>query len=113
MTTKQMASRLGVSQPRIVELEQSEMHGNVTLNTLRRAAEALDCRVVYAIVPNRRLKDVVSERAEALASRMTAAVEQSMRLEAQEVGGKAIAKDHRRRAMERLMLRPARLWDEA
>ena len=46
MTTAQLARRLGVSQPRIIELEQSEISGGVTLNTLQRAAEALGCRLV-------------------------------------------------------------------
>ena len=44
MTTAQYGKRLGVSQPRIVELEKSEQEGGVTLNTLQRAAEALGCR---------------------------------------------------------------------
>ena len=57
MTTAQLGKRLGVSQPRIVELEQSEVSGRVTLNTLQRAAEALGCRLVYALVPDRPLSD--------------------------------------------------------
>src|ERR1700722_8381925 len=64
MTTAQFARRLGVSQPRIIELEKSEVTGGVTLNTLQRAAEALGCRLVYALVPERALADTVRERAE-------------------------------------------------
>src|SRR4051812_40421450 len=67
MTTAQLARRLGVSQPRIVELEQSEVGGTVTLNTLQRAAEALGCRLVYVLVPERPLAEVVQERARRLA----------------------------------------------
>ena len=112
MTTKQLAERLGVSQPRIVELEQSEVSGSVTLNTLQRAAEALGCRLVYALVPERPLADTVRARADLVASRMTDAVAQSMRLEDQEVKNKDVAKDLHRRQVERLLSRPARLWDE-
>ncbi|HXW18290.1 MAG TPA: mobile mystery protein A, partial [Candidatus Acidoferrales bacterium] len=89
MTTKQFAARLGVSQPRIVELEQSEVSGSVTLNTLQRAAEALDCRFVYALVPDKPLADTVRDRAEFVARQRQAAVEQTMRLEDQSVKGKA------------------------
>src|SRR6202162_2401094 len=64
MTTAQLGRRLGVSQPRIVELEQSEVSGKVTLNSLQRAAEALGCRFVYALVPDKRLAEIVRERAE-------------------------------------------------
>ncbi|MBN9088050.1 MAG: mobile mystery protein A [Reyranella sp.] len=113
MTTTQLARRLGVSQPRIVMLEQSEVSGSITLQTLQRAAEALGCRVVYALVPERPLADVVRQRAEAVADRQVAAVRHTMRLEGQGVDDKRAAGALRRRAVEQLLQRPARLWDEA
>src|SRR4051794_11942298 len=67
MTTAQLARRMDVSQPRIVELEQSEISGSVTLKPLQRAAEALGCRFVYALVPERPLADIVRERADTVA----------------------------------------------
>jgi predicted DNA-binding mobile mystery protein A len=112
MTTAQLAQRLGVSQPRIVELEQSEASGSVTLNTLQRAAEALGCRLVYALVPERPLAETVRERADLVAARHTDAVAHSMRLEDQEVTSKDLAEDLHRQQVERLLRRPARLWDE-
>lgn len=112
MTTAQLGNRLGVSQPRIVELEQSEVSGTVTLNTLQRAAEALGCRLVYVLVPERPLADTVRERAEIVANRQAKAVTQSMRLEGQEVTDKQVAKELHRQQLERLLRRPARLWDE-
>ncbi len=112
MTTAQLGGRLDVSQPRIVELEQSEISGRVTLNTLQRAAEAMGCRLVYALVPERPLADIVRERADLVASRQTGAVEQSMRLEDQEVKSKEATKELHRRQVEQLLRRPARLWDE-
>ena len=112
MTTKQFAGRLGVSQPRIVELEQSEVSGSVTLNTLQRAAEALGCRLVYVLVPDKPLADTVRDRAEFVARQRQAAVEQTMRLEDQSVKGKAASAGLRRQFVEELMRRPARLWDD-
>jgi predicted DNA-binding mobile mystery protein A len=98
MTTAQYARRLGVSQPRIIELEQSEASGSVTLNTLQRAAEALGCRLVYVLLPERPLADTVRERAETLAARQLA--------------DKQVSKDLHRQRIEELLRRPARLWDE-
>ncbi len=112
MTTAQYARRLGVSQPRIVELEQSEANGNVTLNTLQRAAEALGCRLVYALVSERPLADTVRERAETVASRQLADIGQTMRLEDQAVTSKQANKDLLRQRIDELLRRPARLWDE-
>jgi len=112
MTSAQFARRLGVSQPRIIELEQSEISGAVTLNTLQRAAEALGCRLVYTLVPEKPLAETVRERADLVAERQLKAVEQTMRLEDQSVRGKTAAKDLHRQFVEELMRRPARLWDE-
>ncbi|WP_315766989.1 MULTISPECIES: mobile mystery protein A [unclassified Bradyrhizobium] len=112
MTTAQYAKRLGVSQPRIVELEKSEQSGTVTLNTLQRAAEALGCRLVYVLVPERPLAEVVTERAALVAERQAKAVEQTMRLEDQAVKDKGAARALREEAIQDLLKRPARLWDD-
>lgn len=112
MTTAQFARRLGVSQPRIIELEQSEVSGSVTLKTLQRAAEALGCRLVYALIPEKPLAETVRERTELVAERQLKAVEQTMRLEDQSVKDATAAKDLRRQFVEELLRRPARLWDE-
>jgi predicted DNA-binding mobile mystery protein A len=112
MTTAQYGKRLGVSQPRIVELEKSEQNGSVTLNTLQRAAEALGCRLVYVLVPERPLAEVIKERAELIAERQSKAIEHTMRLEDQAVRDKKAARALREKAIEDLLKRPARLWDE-
>lgn len=112
MTSAQFARRLGVSQPRIIELEQSEAGGGVTLNTLQRAAEALGCRFVYALVPEQPLEETVRARARLIAARQLGAVDQSMRLEDQAVTSKKAGNELLQRRIEDLMSRPARLWDE-
>jgi predicted DNA-binding mobile mystery protein A len=48
---KQLAKRMQVSPARISVLEKDEKRGAVTLKMMQRAAEALDCRFVYALVP--------------------------------------------------------------
>lgn len=112
MTTAQFGRRLGVSQPRIIELEKSEVGGSVTLHTLQRAAEALGCRLVYALVPERSLAEIVKERAALVADRQSSAVEHTMRLEDQAVKDKTAARELRQQMIEDLLRRPARLWDE-
>ena len=112
MTTAQLAKRLGVSQPRIVEIEQTEVSGTVTLHTLQRAAEALGCRLVYALIPDKPLAEIVRKRAEEIAGRRSTAVEHTMRLEDQAVPDKEAARELREHMIEELMRRPARLWDD-
>jgi predicted DNA-binding mobile mystery protein A len=108
MSTAQLAKRLGVKQPSVVALERSEAKGTIEFATLRRAAEALDCTLVYALVPNKPLDQTMRERARLFARRSLDPVEHSMMLEDQQV--------NRRDAEARIdeILRetnPRRLWD--
>ncbi len=112
MTTTQFAKRLGVSQPRITKLEKAEVDGTITLHTLQRAAEALGCRVVYALVPEKPLAETMRERAEHIAERQSNAIEHTMRLEDQTVRDKNAGPHLREQIIAELLRRPARLWDE-
>lgn len=112
MTTRQLAKRLGMQQPSLTELEKSEADGNITLKSLERVAEALGCRLVYALVPVKPLTQTIEERASHVARQKLAAVEQTMRLEDQEVHLSTSQKETERRLVEELLRRPARLWDE-
>jgi predicted DNA-binding mobile mystery protein A len=88
MSTAQLAKRLGIKQPSLVELEKSEAKGSIELATLRRVAEALDCTLVYALVPNKPLEAMVRDRARIFARRRREPVEHSMLLEDQRVPAK-------------------------
>jgi predicted DNA-binding mobile mystery protein A len=85
MTTAQLAIRMRVRQPSIIGLERSEAKGSIELATLRRVAEALDCTLIYALVPNKSLETTVRERAREFARRRLAPIEHSMLLEDQKV----------------------------
>jgi predicted DNA-binding mobile mystery protein A len=88
MSTAQLARRLRIKQPSLVELEQSEAKGTIELASLRRVAEALDCTLIYALVPNKPLETMVRERARALTRKRRKHVEHSMLLEGQKVSAK-------------------------
>ena len=91
MTTAQLARRIGVKQPSIVSFEQSEEKGSIELATLRRVAEALNCTLVYTLVPNKPLDTMVRERARAFVRKRRQPVEHSMLLEDQQVDKSAKA----------------------
>jgi predicted DNA-binding mobile mystery protein A len=112
MTTRQLARRLGVQQPSLAEMEKAEAAGTITVKSLERVAEALGCRLVYALVPIKPLTETLKERASHLARQKLAAVEQTMRLEGQEVHDNAARTQAERRLIEKLLRKPARLWDE-
>lgn len=83
MTTRQMASRMGIAQGSLTAMEASEMSGSIRLDTLRKAAAAMNCSLVYALVPNAPLEQIVQEQAEKVAAEHLSPVEHSMLLENQ------------------------------
>jgi predicted DNA-binding mobile mystery protein A len=85
MTTAQLAKRMGVRQPSVVNIEMSEEKGSIELATLRRAAAALDCTLVYALIPNKPLETTIRARARAFLRRRRRPVEHTMLLEDQQV----------------------------
>jgi predicted DNA-binding mobile mystery protein A len=110
MTAGELGHRTGVSESAVIRLEQSERGYHARLATLRRAADALDCDLVYALVPRRRLDDLVDQRAHRLARLDLARVDQTMLLEDQS----ASAEDPQARLesyAQALLARPG-LWRE-
>ncbi len=83
MTTRQLATRIGVGQSRVVNIEKAEVSGSITLDSLQRAARALDCEFVYALVPHTSLESMVEDRANTLAKSRVKAARHTMILEDQ------------------------------
>lgn len=112
MTTKQFARRLGVSQPRVVALEKGEIDETLTLASLRRAAEALDCTLVYVLVPKQPLVATLRQRAERKADAQLSRVSHTMRLENQALTSTDQGRQRELLIDQLLRGNLARLWDE-
>jgi predicted DNA-binding mobile mystery protein A len=110
MSGVQFARRLGVRPPSVAALEASEESGTIQLKTLRRAAEALDCTLVYALVPNDTLEGAVRTRARRIALRDLGRVTHTMKLEAQETPDSNM--EERLESYIRDNIRERDLWDE-
>jgi predicted DNA-binding mobile mystery protein A len=110
MSGVQYARRLRVRPPSVAALEASEESGAIQLKTLRRAAEALDCTLVYALVPNGSLEGAIRARARKIALRDLGRVAHTMKLEAQETPDGAT--DERLEAYIRDEVKERDIWDE-
>lgn len=113
MTTRQLAKRMGKSQSVIVEMEKGEARDSLTLATLRNAAEALDCTLVYALVSNAPIDELLRRRARMVASQRLSRASHSMALENQGLDSQAQERERERLIEDLLRGSPARLWDEA
>ena len=112
MTTTQLAQRLGVVQSRAVAIEQAEANGKITLNSLEKAAHAMDCRLVYSLVPRKQLDELVRERAERLARKRMESTRHSMALEAQGVEA-ADEQEQLKRMIDRMLEKAgSEIWEE-
>jgi len=111
MTTRQLALRIGVSQSRVVEIEKAEVGGSITLDSLQRAARALNCKLVYALVPQQPLEQMVSERATALAISRGQATRHTMALEDQAVDAEDEREQFRQLAKQMAQESSSRLWE--
>src|SRR5450432_1256675 len=52
MSSKQLARRVNIEASQSIEdIQKSELNGTIQLNTLRKVASEMGCKVVYALVP--------------------------------------------------------------
>jgi len=112
MSRPQLAKRLGVSRARISQIEQAEISGNVTLQTMQSLAEAMGCRFVYAIVPDGKVTDLIREQATKKAKAIVSSANTHMALEQQALSQKRNEIEVRRIASHLLDTMPPDLWTE-
>lgn len=95
MSGRQLGRRMSVSKMWVGDMERLEASGATTLKTLRRAAEAMDCVLVYALVPKTTLKETLLKQARQKIRQNMARASHTMVLEDQ-----ALAKDEAAKATE-------------
>jgi predicted DNA-binding mobile mystery protein A len=99
---------MGVRGSTVSEMEAKEREGGIRLSTLRRAAAAMDCTVVYALVPRDTLERTVECRAEQIWAGLQHHTDQTMRLEEQESGWSESARE---RQLDEI-IRSRNLWSQ-
>lgn len=111
LTTRQMAKRLKISQPAYRDSEVHESSGSISLAQLRRIADAIDCDLVYAVVPRRPLTQTVDRRAAELAQQRVRRVAHTMALEDQAAAPEVTKAQIATAKTELLSGRWSRLWE--
>ena len=110
MSAAQLGKRLGISQQAVAKLEHSERTGTITLATLGKVAEALECNLKFQFTPKTSLDQTVREQAERKARSERDRVVHTMRLEAQDRGVSEVL-DIDKAANAWMTTRIANLWD--
>lgn len=110
LTALELSERAGVTRPAITQLEKAEQEGRITLNKLREVADALDCMLVYALVPRESLDAMLTRRARTVAEKRMERVWHSMLLEGQEISSEEKERQITDLVSELLSGTPRELW---
>jgi predicted DNA-binding mobile mystery protein A len=85
MSQDALAGRLGITKASVAKLERNEGNETISVGKLADVARAMDCQLVYALVPNESLEHTVRQQAERVAATTLAYVATTMGLEDQSV----------------------------
>lgn len=85
MSTTQLANKLGITRQSVTEIEQREADGSITLKNLKEAANAMDLKLIYVLIPkDGTLEMLIDRKARELATRIVKRTSHTMKLEDQE-----------------------------
>lgn len=112
MSGTQLAKRLGVTKGQISQTESGELSGSVTLKTMQKMAQAMDCRFVYAVIPTQEVENIIKDRAVFKAKEQIKAASTQMALEAQSLNDEQLAYAVDELASEIVKKMPSDLWND-
>ncbi|WP_186754203.1 mobile mystery protein A [Echinicola salinicaeni] len=112
MTLAQLGTKLNITRQGVKRIEESEANGTITLNSLKDVANAMDLKLVYALVPtNGTINDLIQMKAEKLAQKIVLRTNQNMKLEDQGIADEKIAEIIKELADEIKREMRKSLWD--
>ena len=112
MSGAQLGRRLAVTRGNIANLEKAELSGSVTIKTLQELARAMECRFVYAMVPDTTVDEILRKRARTKAEQIVSRASKQMALEDQTLSKSQMEFEITRLQQELLKDRIGRLWDD-
>ena len=112
MSMQQLGNKLSITKQSILEIEQREKDGTITLKSLKEVAKALDMQLVYGFVPNDGSLDALIDRkAKDLARQIVLRTSNTMKLEDQQNSNQRIVNAIQERANAIKNEMPKILWD--
>ena len=112
MTMEQLGKRMGITKQGVKRIEESEVKGSLSLNTLKEVAEALDMKLVYALVPKKgSLQSLIDKKAKDLATKIVMRTHKNMQLENQAISDELLEEAINDLAEELRYEMKKSLWD--
>ena len=116
INARQLAKRCGVHHSSILRIEKNEIQDKASIESLKKIASAMDCQLVYAIVPKEEydsLEKIIDHRAELLAHKLIKKANHTMQLEAQGTSSKEIKTQTKKLANELKTRMDPRIWEKS
>lgn len=112
MSMQQLGNRLSISKQSVLDMEEREKNGSITIKALKEAAKALDMKLVYGFVPvDGSLEKLIERKAKELAAQIVLRTNTNMKLEEQGNSQKRIDKAIKEMTSELKHAMPKTLWD--
>ena len=112
MSGAQLARRMGMTRGAVARNEKAELEGGITLNTMQQMAANMNCRFVYAVIPERDVEEIMEHEARERARRLVNQAGVHMALEDQSLSSETMNAEVERLVKE-LLGKPSSIWDEA
>lgn len=112
MSGAQLARKMGLTRSQISQSEKNELSGAISLKTLQAMAEAMNCRVVYALVPNGTTTELVADQAQKKAEQLVRQAHIHMALESQALHPEQLRIEEERIKYELIREMPNDLWND-
>jgi len=112
MSQQQLGNRLSITKQSVMEIEQREQEGALTIKALKEVGDALDMQLVYGFVPkDGTLDELINRKAHELATQIVQRTSNTMKLEDQENSHARIQKAIEEKATAFKNELPKILWD--
>jgi predicted DNA-binding mobile mystery protein A len=112
MSLRQLGNRLNISAQGLRGLENREMEGTITINSLKEVANALDMKLVYGFVPkDKSVKNMIEKQARKKAEEIVLRTSKTMALEDQKNSDTRIKNAIKDKTDEIKTYLPKYLWE--
>ena len=107
-----LARKIGKSRSEINRIEKSELDGIITIKTIRKIAKTMNCKFVYAIIPNTSIENILYNQAIKKAEKIVKTTSVHMAFEQQALSEQQIREEIEKIAQEILINPPSDFWKD-